>query len=170
MSTEIALRGTTRKDELLLEAWANGKTPAQISQSLNIEPEYAVLRVKQLLASRDALTEYEQKQLLMHSAFKFKEIMDGSLDLVAEDPKLAINYLRMIEVLSKLLDKIGEISDRELSVINEAQSRAIIGAVERAFYAISKFLRAEYPEVDINRLNAEFRKAVQEGLINNDDS
>lgn len=169
MSTDI-VKGSARRDELLLDAWANGKTPEQISQSLNVTPEHAVLRVKQLLATRDALTEYEQKQLLMHSAYRFKEVMDSSIDLVAEDPKLANNYIRMIEMLSKLLDKIGEISQRELTAINDAQSRAIIGAVEKAFYAISKFLKAEHPEVNINRLNAEFRKAVQEGLVQSNDS
>lgn len=174
MSTELDLAvgkavepGYSKRDSRLLDAWSNGMTPDQIEQALNIPAAQAVLRVKHLLSTRDALTEYEQKQLLMYSAYKFKTVMDKALPYVADDPKLATNYLRMIEIMSKLLKEQGEISQRELSMINEAQARAIVGAVEKAFYAVTGYLRENNPEVNINELNAVFRKAVQEGLVTN---
>lgn len=175
MSTELdrdvqaaVAKGYTRKDELILLAAESGLTPEQIADQYNMTPASVVLRIKSLLGSSDYLTEYEKKQLLLNSAFRFKAVLDSGIGLVADDPKLASNYIRTLEMLSKLLKEQGEISERELRIINDAQMRAIVGAVEKAFYVIARYLRENNPEVDINKLNAEFRKAVQEGLVIND--
>lgn len=177
MSTEVSThikeavaKGFTYRDEKLLDAWAAGKTPDQIEQDTGIPAAQAVLRVQHLLTTRDVLSDYQQKQLILRKAQKFMAVMDGAVDLVADDHKLAKNYMDALRLVSDLVDKLGTISERELKIITEAQSRAIVGAIERAFYAISNDLRETNPEVDLNRLNAAFRKAVQEGLVPKDDT
>ena len=164
-ATQAAQKGFTRKDELYLEAAESGMSPEQIGKMYGTAPETVALRIKYMLRSQDIFTDYERKQLLLNSAYRFKTVMDKGINDVIDDPKLASNYMKMIEVLAKLLKDMGEVSARELAIITEAQSNAIIGAVERAYYSISGYLKENHPEVDTNMLNAAFRKAVQEGLI-----
>lgn len=158
-------KGFNRRDELYLEAAESGMSPEQIGKTYGVAPETVALRIKAMLRSQDIFTDYERKQLLLNSAYRFKSVMDKGVSAVLDEPKLATNYLKMIEVLAKLLKDMGEVSARELAIITEAQSNAIIGAVERAYYAISGYIQDNHPEVDTNLLNAEFRRAVQEGLI-----
>ena len=158
-------KGFTRRDELYLEAAESGMSPEQIGKTYGVAPETVALRIKAMLRSQDIFTDYERKQLLLNSAYRFKSVMDKGVSAVLDDPKLATNYLKMIEVLSKLLKDMGEVSARELSIITAAQTNAIVGAVERAYYAISGYIQDNHPEVDTNLLNAEFRKAVQAGLV-----
>lgn len=160
----------SKEDAQLLKAAENNMTPLQMEKLFRIPAAQAALRVKHLLSTQDYLTLYERKQLLLNSAFAFKIVLDGALSEVADNPKLANNYIATIRMLSDLLKEQGAISDRELAIINEAQARAIVGAVERAFYSITKYLRENNPEVNINALNAMFRQAVQEGLVSNADS
>lgn len=163
-------RGFTRRDEKFLEAAESGMPPEQIGKMYGENPATVALRIKGLLQSQDIFTDYERKQLLLNSAYRFKAVMDSGIPAVLDDPKLAENYMKMIDVLSKLLKDMGEVSARELAIITEAQSGAIIGAVEKAYYAISNYIKDNHPEVNTNLLNAEFRKAVQEGLMPKQDT
>ena len=175
MSTELTKETAPTKtfsyrDEKLLDALASGKTPEQAGREIGIPAAQALQRAQYLLNTQDVLSEYQQKQLILRKAQKFMTVMDGGLELVVDNPRHAKNYMDTLRLVSDLVDKLGSISERELKIINEAQTRAIVGAIERAFYAISGYLRENNPEVNINRLNAEFRKAVQEGLIPQDES
>lgn len=162
-AVEASRRGITRQDEHLLEAAENNWSPDRISQTYNVTPAYAANRIKYLLSTQDYLSDYDRKKLLLNSAMRFKEKLD-ELDLVG-DPKTDAVYIRALEMISKLLKEQGEISARERAEINEVQSRAIVKAVEKGFYSIMGILREKHPEVDLNELNAEFRSAVQEGLL-----
>lgn len=164
---EPSQRGSiSRLDEHMLRAAENNWSPEKISTTYDVTPQYAANRIKYLLSTQDYLSDYERKRLLLNSAMKFKEKLDQYTDDFALDPKMANVYLKMIDTLSRLLKEQGEISDRERKEINEVQSRAIVKAVEKGFYSIMGILREKHPEVDLNELNAAFRMAVQEGLLN----
>lgn len=168
MSTDVAVTGTgySYRDDKLLDLLASGKSPDEIASSVSMTPAQVIQRGKHLLATRDGLSEYEQKQLLLRRAQRFlSDMEETSLD----DTKNMTAYTNMIKLVSELVDKLGVISERETKLLNETQTRAIIGAIERAFYSLSSYIKSNHPEVNVNHLNAVFREAVKEGLIDNND-
>lgn len=171
--TDVAVRsvenGFTRRDELYLEEAQKGRTPEQIAKKYGVPPTTVALRIKQMLRAQDFFTDYERKQMLLNSAYAFKDKLDSGIDIVLENHQMANVYLKMLDTLSKMLKDMGEISERELAIITEAQSSAIIGAVERGFYSVRTYLRDNHPEVDLLELDLQFRSAVQAGLIPQND-
>lgn len=151
-------------DKLLLAAEQNW-SPVQMGKKYGMRPEDAVIRVKTLLASTDVWTALERKKLVISSIMRMKEKFDNFLDEMPHNNKMATTYVSILRLVAERLDREAQFTDEELTKVTDAQKKAIMAAVERGYYRVREFVKDYHPDVDLQELDAEFRKGLMEGFI-----
>lgn len=114
--------GLSLQDRRLIDLAANGASPEEIENSLGIPAAEAVVRVREILRSRDVWDEVERRQLLLHSAHKLKAKIEEGLDL--DSPDHVRTYLATLKMVGEMLDKSGRLTDEELERVTRAQVSA----------------------------------------------
>lgn len=149
-------------DRHLLKAAANGWSGEDIAAKYDIGAAEAILRIKELLNSRNIFTDIERKQLLLYSAYELKEqLEDNVVDL--DDTKQVTAYLKVLSTLGDMLDKQGRITEAEMEAAARAQARALLQLIDAAYGRVREWLQAEYGDlVPVPEMDAMFQNALRE--------
>ena len=157
----MAATGLSLIDNALLKAAADGLSPQEMGTELGISAAKAVVRVKEILASRDVWSEIEQRQLLMVDLYKLKTILSNGLG----DTKVASEYIKTINTIDKIMDKQGKITADELSTITRVQAQALLGLVQAAFGRAEELLLDRYPQVPLDEIREAFALGLREQAL-----
>lgn len=155
-STELTLM-----DSKLLRLAANGKSAAEISEQTGIAPEQALLRVKELIDSRDVWDDIQREKLLMHSIYDLKERLEGNMEALVGDPKLLKEYRGTMELLGQRIEARNRINEADLMKVSEAHGRKMIHIIELGYYKARATLARDYPDVDLLEIDAVFSEGIE---------
>lgn len=123
----------------------------------------AIARVGELLESRDVWTELQQRKLLLYSAYKLKEQIEvATVDV--EDSSQINSFLAVLRTIGEMLDKQSGITDRELEVVTEAQSKAMLRLIDAAFGRARSILQDMYPTA-LEDVDSAFASGLQEAVL-----
>lgn len=154
---ELSLR-----DEKLLEAAANSWSGEQMEAKYGVPAAQALLRVRDLLRSRNPFTDIERKQLLLQSAFKLKEKIEEA-DIDVTEPKAIDAYTKLLKTVNEMLDTQGKITEAELQAAASVQARALLGLIQQAYGRVRDWLDQEYGMVvDVDQMDRLFDTALRQ--------
>lgn len=161
MGMETAL---TIRDRKILELFASGLSPQEVEEKMGVPAAHALVRCKEILASRDVFDEIEQKQLSVQRANALYAKAQAYMDQgwVKDFPK-------HVEAMTKLLKEIRETrnadktrSMAEIEAMTKAQASILIRAVQLSYDRARTLLADEYPGVDLARIDDAFQTGLQE--------
>jgi len=154
------------QDKRLIDLAANGLSPEEIEKQTGVPGAEVVVRIRDILRSRDIWTDLERRQLLLHSAHKLKDKVERFLQ--ADDPKSVQMYLNTLKVVSDMLDKQGTISDDEIQQVTRAQAGAMMQMIEAGYGRARELLSEEYPNVDMAMIDMAFKEGLREAVTADD--
>lgn len=164
MLNMAGLSKKTLRDDRILELFANGKNAQEVSELLGITPEYAYKRVKELLADEDVFDTIENRKLLVYQLKSLHAKANDMLENLASDKSWAqgvASITKLIEVTYDIQVREEATSLEEIEAATRAQAAILIRVVEQSYQRARELLATEYPEVDLNRIDAAF----EQGLI-----
>lgn len=157
--------GLTLSDEKLLTLAANGRSAEEIGKELGMSPERALLRVRELLKSRDAWDDIEREKLLLHSIYDLKERLQRNIDVVVSDPKMLEGYRKTLELLGQTLERRSRINDDDIEKVTRTQGLLLMRLIEAGYSKARQLLAAEYPDVDVTLIDSAFAQGMDEARI-----
>ena len=155
------MKALTIRDETLLKLAANGASGQEIAEEVGMSPEAAILRIREIIQSRDVWDDVEREKLLLQSLYDLKGRMEKNLDNITGDPKMLDQYRKILESLGTQLDRRSRVNDDDLKKVTAAQAAVLGRIVERAYQGARKALAAEYPEIDLAVIDGAFRDGLQ---------
>lgn len=162
MATQGAL---SLLDEKLLDLAANGKSAQEIGKTTGMSPERALLRVREILASRDVWDDVEREKLLLHDLYTLKAKLGDNLENIITNPQQLDQYRKTLELLSATLEKRSRANNTDLEKVTMAQGRLLIRLIEAGYSAARKMLEAEYPEVDVKVIDSAFSIGMDDARV-----
>lgn len=151
----------SKLDARLLEMAANNFSGEEMESSVGVPAAQCLVRVKQVLSSRDVWTEVERKQLLLQDLYALKDkIQKQNPDYF--DEKQGGMLVKTLTTIGNILDKQSAMSDEEINRITEANARAMLRLIGAAFERAKEYLRVEYPDVDIMQIESAFNSGLSQ--------
>lgn len=144
----------------LLKLAGQGLSAAEIGRKVNLPPERALLRVRELLERRDVWSERERFALYMDDLYDLKTWLQTEAR-ASGDQRTVANLLRALEQLGKTLMHVSELNRDSASIITETQAKFLVGIIVRAFDYAKAELEAEFPDLPMEIIDQKFR----EGLV-----
>lgn len=151
-------------DRKMLTLAANGKSAVEIAEATGVSPEVAILRVKELIGSRNVWDNVERENLLLNSVYELKERLEKNFDAVMGDPKLLENYRKTLEMLGKQLEVRSQINEVDLMRVSEAHARKMVALINAGYYAARKRLALEYPDIDLSVIDEAFNDGMGDAV------
>ena len=159
------MKKLTLRDEKILSLAANGLSGEEIAAEVGISPEAAVLRVREIISSRDVWDDVEREKLLLQDLYNLKSRLDKKLDDIITDPKMLDGYRKTLETLGQALERRSRVSNADLDKVTEAQARVLIQLVNAGYQAARRALVAEYPDVDVRVIDAKFSEGMENASL-----
>lgn len=139
-------RKRTNTDRLLLKYARLSGT--EIEEKTGIPANEAVLRLNELLAARDHLSERQQERLLIIELGdlidKVRERMDGAKDEDFAD--IANVALRGYEAISKRLDANRKLTELDIAEITQAQGQMFLATMVEMMNYVANRLEESHPD------------------------
>lgn len=145
-------------DQRLLECAANNMSPEQIEAELDIDGASAVIRIRELLRSRDIWDELERKKLLLESLYNLKSNFEKAIDY--SDAKHIEAMTRLLTQLGDRLDAQMQFTDAQLDKVTTIQAQKLLQLFVLATERAKEILSESYPEGLMDDVDA----ALQSGL------
>lgn len=158
MTTQRSQVVSNLMKQKLLEAAAEMKSADEMEVMFGIPAAQCMVHVREMLASRDAWTAYQQEQLLLVSLMKFKETAERNYE--NGDSKDGAVLLKTFAEIGKLLEKRTKMTEADLTKITEAHGKALMELMVRSFGAAKEWLANEYPAVPVDDIDRVFMDAL----------
>lgn len=155
------MSGLTLRDNLLVQAAADGLSGEEMETKYGVPAAQAVVRVRQILRERDIWSETEQRKLLLVDLQNLKSQMQKNFEATGNS-KDGSALLRTLGQISSILENQSRITDEDLAKISSAQAKALLNLVVQAFGAAKDALEREYPDVDIDVIEQAFNVGLIE--------
>lgn len=162
------MKDVTLRDNKILELFAGGHTADSVADLLGVTPEYALHRVKELLASEDIFDTMEKRKLLIYQLKSLYSRASAMLDEIATDK----SWAQGVAALTKLLETTYTIqikeemqSAEEIEAATKAQAYVLIKAVELSYNKARELLIEEYPEIEIDTIDEAFQEGLNQALV-----
>lgn len=163
MSREIINRSWSLIDNTLIKGAAAGKSPEELSASINgvMSAAECLLHVRQLLQSRNVWELPERKQLVLIQLQNLAEDVSEAFrkSKTTEDGSL---LLKTLSKVSDVLEKQGTLTEEELRRVSEAQARELLHLILSAFKKAEDKLTASHPEIDVKVVHDYFHEGLEE--------
>ena len=153
-------QGLSLLDKHYLDRAAQGWSPAEIAKDTGTEPEHVYARVSMLLRSRDAWTEIQQRQLLMHSIFSLKERLEDWLNSDNFDKDRVSTYLSTLRLISEALEKNAKLTDGQVEAVVTAHKQYMLGMLHRLSVAVVDELHIQHPQIDASVVDGIFTEVL----------
>lgn len=154
-STEMTLM-----DRKMLTLAANGKSADEIAEETGLAPEKVILRVKELVNSRNVWDSVERENLLLHSIYELKAKLENNMNALIGDPKLLESYRKTLELLGSRLESRSQLNEADLLKISDAHARKMVTLIQSGYYHARSALQREYPEVDLTVIDSAFNSGM----------
>ena len=158
----------TMRDDRILEMFANGASPQAVSEELGITSEYALFRVKEILKEDDIFDTIEKRKLLIYQLKSLYARASNMLDTIASDK----SWAQGVAAITKLIETTYNIQVKEqlqsaedIEAATKAQAYILIKAVEMSYNKARTLLIEEYPEIDVDVIDAAFQEGLEGALI-----
>lgn len=151
--------GLSPLDKQLLKLAGSGKSPVEMGLAVNLPPEQVLLRVRELLESRDVWSERERFLMYLDDLYKIKDDLQREVALTG-DPKAVSNLLRALEQLGKTLLTVAEMNRDTATVVTETQARFLVGLIVESFEYAKRSLAEEYPDLPVELFDAKLREGL----------
>ena len=156
------------RDDRILEMFANGASPQAVSEELGITSEYALFRVKEILKEDDIFDTIEKRKLLIYQLKSLYARASNMLDTIASDK----SWAQGVAAITKLIETTYNIQVKEqlqsaedIEAATKAQAYILIKAVEMSYNKARTLLIEEYPEIDVDVIDAAFQEGLEGALI-----
>lgn len=127
-------------DARLLELAAARRSPEEMGEDLGIAPARAAQRVREILASRDWLSNLEQEILLMQEMIQLKNQVQDLVKRYADadymqamDPRWATTLQKILTDLMTVVDNRSKRVAEARVTIRAAHAELIVAAIDKAF-------------------------------------
>lgn len=145
-------------DEKLLQCAANGMSAEQIEAELDIPGAQAIVRIRELLRSRDIWSQEERKQLLLESMYRLFADFQKNIDL--SDAKHVEAATKLLERIGNRLDAVSQMNAETLDKITTVHAQKLLALYIKATERAKEILAESYPEAIVDDID----EALQEGL------
>lgn len=152
--------GLSPLDERLLKLASQGKSAQEMATAVNMLPADALLRVREILSSRDIWSERERFLMYLDDLYSLKEVLNTEAR-ATNNQQAYSNLIRALDQLGRTLKDVTSMSDRVADKITETQAKFLVGVVVSAFDYAKSRLAEEYPDVPWEVVNEKLR----EGLV-----
>lgn len=154
-------------DARLLQMAAARRSPEEMGDETGMAPARAAQRVREILASRDWLSNMEQEILLMQEMFELKNQIQDIVQryakadyLHAMDPRWATTLQKLLTDLVKIVDNRSQRVSEARVTIRKAHATLITQAIEEAFNIALHELRERGVVID----ESVYRDALEQAL------
>lgn len=158
--------GLSAVDQILLRGARSHKSPNELSELTNgiVTPAQASVRVIDILASRDWLSQSQQRMLIIDDLMALKDSLTESA--------IEYNSLEHVKPLIQVLNTLAKVLTEDkldikkaMAEISRAQSQIMLEgislALERSFMELEK----RYPEISKEELLNVFHVAMPEAVL-----
>lgn len=146
----------SKRDKIILDMAGEGKTAEQIAEVTNFPVTKVTLEIDRLLRSQDWLSDFQRIRLLLHSYYNLK----GELEKKAYedgDAKSATDLIRLLRDMADLVDRMSQRNDANIEKVQSAHAKAMMLMVENSFLKALSSLKKQFPELDEQKVEEEFR-------------
>lgn len=112
-------------DETLVKLAAQGATPEELSVRTGMPAAQAVIRVKEILASKNVWTFIEQQQLLLEDIQRLKTEVFGYVNEAVANPDLLKAMVSILQLIGDRLDRVKALVDEEDEKQTKRQAKMI---------------------------------------------
>jgi len=155
----------TLQDRKVLTLAANGKSAEEIAEQTGIPAEKVILRVKELIGSRNVWDAMERENLLLHSIYELKEKLEDNIEAILGDPKLLESYRKTLELLGQRLESRSQLNEEDLLRISDAHARKMVTIINLGYYRARQALAEQYPEVDLLVIDGAFNEGMDQAAL-----
>lgn len=154
-------------DARLLQMAAAGKSPQEMGEDTGMSAARAAQRVREILASRDWLSNLEREILFMQEMIDLKVQIQDLVKRYSEanflhgmDPRWATTLQKILSDLMKVIDVRSKRVAEQRVTIRSAHAKLVTAVIEKAFKLLVHELRERNQEVD----EMVYRDALEEAL------
>jgi hypothetical protein len=147
-------------DQRLIDCAANGLSAQEIERELDVPAAQAIVRIRELLRSRDIWSEVERKQLLIESLYKLKSKAERALD--PDNPKSVEANMKILVELGKRLDVASQINESDLDRLTTMQAQKLLQLFVLAPDRAKDILQEAYPDGVIEDIDAALREGLRD--------
>ena len=112
-------------DETLVKLAAQGASPEELSARTGMPAAQAVVRVKEILASKNVWTFIEQQQLLLEDIQRLKTEVFGYVNEAVANPDLLKAMVSILQLIGDRLDRVKALVDEEDEKQTKRQAKMI---------------------------------------------
>ena len=145
-------------DEELLRLAANGFSGQQMEQATGIPAATAIIKVKDMLKSKDVWDIAERRAMLIDDLLRLKDDLQKNLDIT--DAKHTETLVKLLRVIGERLDQEAKHSGEELDRLTALQASKLVQLFVAATQRAKELLREDYPDV----VMVDIERALESGL------
>lgn len=145
-------------DEELLRYAASGYSGQQMEQATGVPAATAIIKVKELLKSKDVWDIAERRALLIDDLLRLKDDLQKNLDIT--DAKHTETLVKLLRVIGERLDQEAKHSGEELDKLTTLQAQKLVSLFIAATQRAKELLREDYPDV----VMVDIERALEAGL------
>lgn len=155
--------GLTKIDAKLLDLADRGASGEEMYEETNIPATQAILRVRELLAQRDWLSDLERQKMNIMALQQVKNSLLQRVKKSNADKDDIDVFVKATKVMDELLDKANTITEEQLTTITTRQAQALMTLMTTAWDAAVRELEERYPQVETKEITDVFHNGLRQG-------
>lgn len=155
--------GLTKIDAKLLDLADRGASGEEMYEETNIPATQAILRVRELLAQRDWLSDLERQKMNIMALQQVKNSLLQRVKKSNADKDDIDVFVKATKVMDELLDKANTITEEQLTTITTRQAQALMTLMTTAWDAAVRELEERYPQVETKEITDVFHSGLRQG-------
>lgn len=156
------MSGLTKRDQALLDGAASGMSGEELQERFNLPAEKCILRVQEIIRSKDVWSEVERRQLLLHDLYRLKNSLQKQVEETGLDAKDVNNLIKTLVTIADILDKASRITSDQLTTLSNLQAQMLFQLVVASFGRAKHLLSEQYPDVDLLEIDDAFQAGLRE--------
>lgn len=149
-------------DETLVKLAAQGATPDELSARTGMPAAQAVIRVKEILASKNVWTFIEQQQLLLEDIQRLKTEVFGFVSDAVANPDLLKAMISILQLIGDRLDRVKALVDEEDEKQTKRQAKMIGEFFMGVWEPVRERLAKQHTAREIREIDELFYKSVED--------
>lgn len=149
-------------DETLIRLAAQGSTPEELSARTGMPAAQAVIRVKEILASKNVWTFIEQQQLLLEDIQRLKSEVFGFVNEAIANPDLLKAMISILQLIGDRLDRVKALVDEEDEKQTKKQAKMIGEFFMGVWEPVRERLSKQHTAAEIQEIDELFYKSVED--------
>ena len=149
-------------DETLVKLAAQGASPEELSARTGMPAAQAVIRVKEILASKNVWTFIEQQQLLLEDIQRLKTEVFGFVDQAIANPDLLKAMISILQLIGDRLDRVKALVDEEDEKQTKKQAKMIGEFFMGVWEPVRQHLATKHSPTEIDEIDELFYKSVED--------